>query len=493
MLDDLKYIHEKDAADTLGIAEKQGEQLLHDFEVMGGGDFKNVYNVVYGGMGGSALAPSIVNVWPKLGEPFEIVRDYDIPAYVDGDTLFIAASYSGNTEETLSALAQAEAKGAQIAVIAGGGKLAAIAEEKGYMLLKLPKVEQPRYAVLYNLKALLLILEKAGLLQEDFRPVLEAAAQHLNESTKAWRADVPTAQNGPKQLAQELAGKSVVVYGGPKLFLEIVRDYDIPAYVDGDTLFIAASYSGNTEETLSALAQAEAKGAQIAVIAGGGKLAAIAEEKGYMLLKLPKVEQPRYAVLYNLKALLLILEKAGLLQEDFRPVLEAAAQHLNESTKAWRADVPTAQNGPKQLAQELAGKSVVVYGGPKLFPAAYKWKISFNENAKQVAWCNQIPEFNHNEFIGWSQQPVDKPYAVVDLRSSLEHERVQKRFAVTERLLSGMRPAPHAIESQGSNALEHILWAVAYGDFTSLYLGILNGLNPAPVDLVEKFKKEMDA
>lgn len=343
MLDDLKYIHEKDAADTLGIAEKQGEQLLHDFEIRGGGEFKNVYNIVYGGMGGSALAPSVVNVWPKLGEPFEIVRDYDIPAYVDGDTLFIAASYSGNTEETLSALAQAEAKGAQIAVIAGGGKLQAIAEEKGYMLLVLPKVEQPRYAVLYNLKALLIILEKAGLLKEDFRPALEKAAAFLNESTKAWRADVPTAQNGPKQ-----------------------------------------------------------------------------------------------------------------------------------------------------LAQELAGKSVVVYGGPKLMPAAYKWKISFNENAKHVAWAGYYPEFNHNEFIGWSEQPADKPYGVIDLRSSLENERVQKRFVTTERLLSGRRPAPHIIEAQGENILEQLLWTVAYGDFTSLYLGILNGLNPAPVDLVEKFKKEMD-
>jgi glucose/mannose-6-phosphate isomerase len=342
-LDDLKYIHEKDAADTLGIAEKQGGQLLYEFEVKGGGEFTNVSNVVYGGMGGSALAPSIVSVWPKLDKPFEIIRDYDIPAYVGADTLFIAASYSGNTEETLSALAQAEAKGAQIAVIAGGGKLQAIAEEKGYMLLQLPKVEQPRYAVLYNLRALLIILKKAGLVG------------------------------------------------------------------------------------------------------------------------------------------------------DFYPTLQKAAAFLDESTKAWRADVPTVQNPAKQLAQELAGKSVVVYGGPKLFPAAYKWKISFNENAKQVAWCNQIPEFNHNEFIGWSEQPTEKPYAVIDLRSSLEHERVQKRFRVTERLLSGKRPAPHIIDAQGETILEQLLWTVAYGDFTSLYLGILNGLNPAPVDLVETFKKEMDA
>jgi glucose/mannose-6-phosphate isomerase len=128
-----------------------------------------------------------------------------------------------------------------------------------------------------------------------------------------------------------------------------------------------------------------------------------------------------------------------------------------------------------------------------MFPAAYKWKIGANENAKQVAWCGQIPEFNHNEFIGWSSHPVDKPYAVVDLRSNLEHPRVQKRFEVTERLLSGKRPAPHIVTVQGENILEELLWALAYGDFVTLYLAFLNGVDPAPVDLVEKFKKELDA
>jgi glucose/mannose-6-phosphate isomerase len=127
-----------------------------------------------------------------------------------------------------------------------------------------------------------------------------------------------------------------------------------------------------------------------------------------------------------------------------------------------------------------------------MFPAAYKWKISFNENAKQVAWTGQYPEFNHNEFIGWSKQPVDKPYAVIDLRSKLEHKRIQKRFEVSERLLSGMRPSPIVVNAEGSTVLEHLLWTVALGDFVTLYTALLNGVNPAPVDLVETFKKSLD-
>jgi len=279
---------------------------------------------------------------------------------------------------------------------------------------------------------------------------------------------------------------------GYKIPFQIVRDYDIPAYVSSRTYFIASSYSGNTEEAISALEQAEAKGAQIAVIAGGGKLADIARTKGYPLALLPKAEQPRYAVLYNLKALLTLLEKASLLDKSVFDELSSASQFLQQAVQPWLPTVPTDKNQAKQIAQETIGKSAVIYAGPKLFPAAYKWKISFNENAKQVAWTNQYPEFNHNEFMGWTKQPVQKPYAVIDLRSNLEHERIQKRFEVTERLLSGMRPAPIVVEAQGATLLEQLLWTIVLGDFVTLYTALLNGLNPAPVDLIEKFKKSLD-
>lgn len=343
MLDDLKYIHEKDPVGTLGIAERQAEQLTGECAFSVEPQFADVDNVVFAGMGGSALAGELLRVWPGLNRPFELVKHYDIPPYVDGRTLFIASSYSGNTEETIEALAQAEAKGAQIAVIAAGGKLQEIAQQKNHPFILIPRAEQPRYAVFNSLKASVTVLGRAG--------VLDLAA-----------------------------------------------------------------------------AQAE---------------------------------------------------------------LAQAAELLKKAVAGWRADVPTAQNPAKQLAQELMGQSVVVYAGPKLWPAAYKWKISCNENAKQVAWANQLPEFNHNEFIGWSKQPVQKPYAVIDLRSNLEHPRVQKRFEVTARLLSGMRPEPHVVTAEGDTLIQQLLWTISFGDFVTLYLALLNGLNPAPVDLVEKFKKAL--
>lgn len=274
--------------------------------------------------------------------------------------------------------------------------------------------------------------------------------------------------------------------------LEIVRDYNLPEYVNERTLFISSSYSGNTEETLAALGEAETRNAQIIVLAAGGKLAAYAEEKNYPLLTIPGGIQPRMSSFYFLAAFVQILEPLGLIQKGSTEELAAAGEWLKDQTGGWRPEIPTNDNVAKQLAQELMGRSVVVYSGPKLFSAANKWKICCNENAKNVAWVNQYPEFNHNEFIGWNSHPVEKPYAVVEIRSNLEHARVQKRFEVSERLLSGKRPAPNVVVPRGESLLQQLLWTSNFGDFTTLYLALLNGLNPTPVDLVERLKVELD-
>jgi glucose/mannose-6-phosphate isomerase len=272
---------------------------------------------------------------------------------------------------------------------------------------------------------------------------------------------------------------------------EIVRGYNIPAYVGPGTLFISSSFSGNTEETLSALAEAEHAGAQIVVVASGGKLADVAKEKNYPLFMLPAGIQPRMATLYFLNAFVRILAPLGLTKLDTGE-LGRAAEWLKDELEQLSAIIPTDKNVAKQIALEIIGKTPIIYSGPLMFPAANKWKICMNENAKNTAWSGQYPEFNHNEFIGWSSHPVDKPFAVVEIRSNLEHERIQKRFVVSERLLSGKRPAPIVVEPRGETLLQQLLWGVAMGDFVGSYVAILNGLNPTPVDLVEKLKIALD-
>lgn len=271
--------------------------------------------------------------------------------------------------------------------------------------------------------------------------------------------------------------------------MEIVRDYDIPSYVSGKTLFIVSSYSGNTEETLSALNEAEGQKAQIAVICNGGKLSEIASKKGYSLLKLPNVSEPRYAVLYGLKALAVIFEKAGL-AEGVVNELSATRTLLEDSAKSWGVKVLQKENQAKQLAKQLHGKIPIIYSGPVLAGSAYKWKISFNENAKQLAFWGQWPEFNHNEFIGWTKTHHKKNLAVVELQSSLDHPRLKKRFQISNDLLSSAFE-PIIISADGESFIEQIVWTMQLGDYVSIYAGLLKEVDPTPVALVEELKSKL--
>ncbi len=289
-----------------------------------------------------------------------------------------------------------------------------------------------------------------------------------------------------------LPGMFIQTWPGLSVPFEIVRNYNIPGYVSENTLFISSSYSGNTEETLEALSEAENKGAQIVVVAAGGALAEAAKSNAYPLFNIPGGIQPRMSSFAFLAAFTDIFIQAGLVDPTAKEELYRAGDWLAGQITNWLPDKPAKQNAAKQIAQELMGKTVIAYSGPLLAPAANKWKICINENAKNLAWWNQYPELNHNEFIGWSSHPTDKPFAVVEIRSKLEHPRVQKRFEVSERLISGKRPAPIVVVPEGSTALEQLVWTITLGDFVSIYLALLNGVNPTPVDLVEKFKEAMN-
>lgn len=278
----------------------------------------------------------------------------------------------------------------------------------------------------------------------------------------------------------------------------IVRDYTLPAFVGPETLVVVSSYSGNTEETLAALDEAEKRGARIVVLASGGKLLERAKAKGHAHHRLlpeghphfdlPTDLQPRMAVLYAVRALTTLLERLGLVEGALAELAEAGVW-LQGHAGAWGVEVATDENAAKQIASELVGHPVVVYAGPTLAFAAMKWKIAFNENAKNIAFYNYLPEFNHNEFQGWLH-PEQSGLKVIELRSDLDNARVVKRFDVSNRLLS-QAFAPVEVQAEGETALQQLVWVIALGEYVATYLAILNQVDPAPVDLVEKLKKEL--
>lgn len=271
---------------------------------------------------------------------------------------------------------------------------------------------------------------------------------------------------------------------------EIVRSYSLPAYVDKNTLVIASSYSGNTEETISTVNQAIEAGSQVAIIASGGKLVDIAEQIGASYIKLPSGFQPRVALIYNLHAVLALFENFGLIAGKADEV-RSLMGWIEQEGQTWLPNVPTAENYAKQIASQSVGRNAVFYGGELTAPLAYKWKISWNETGKNVAWWNEFSEFNHNEFIGWTGHPVEKPYIIFDLISHLEHPQILKRFEISDRLLSGKRPKSIDIVLKGDTVIAQLLWGCVLADFVSVYLAILNNINPVPVELVEKLKKEL--
>lgn len=268
---------------------------------------------------------------------------------------------------------------------------------------------------------------------------------------------------------------------------EIVRDYDLPAYVGNNSLVIVSSYSGNTEETLSCLEQVKKSGAVAVLMTTGGELAA--DKDIPTLIKIPTGLQPRFAVLYEAKAIVVLLEQLGL-AEGVAEELETAAEWLLEEITHFAPNITEKDNIAKQIAKQLVGHPVVMYGGPTLAMPAMKWKIDFNENAKNIAFWNQLPEFNHNEFIGWSN-PKDSLLKVVQLQSSLDNERIKKRFEVSNRLLSGTMPAPIIVTAHGQTKLQQMLWSMLLGDFVATYVAMLNQVDPMPVELIEKLKKEL--
>lgn len=268
----------------------------------------------------------------------------------------------------------------------------------------------------------------------------------------------------------------------------IVRDYALPAFVGPHTLVIAASYSGNTEESLAAIKDAEIKKAHIVVITAGGKLLETAKTKAYPYFAIPGGLQPRFAVLYAVRALATLIESIGLM-EGILDELEASGVWLGSRLVAWGPAVPTADNQAKQISQALVGHVAVVYAGPTLTFAAMKWKIAFNENAKNIAFYNYFPEMNHNEFIGW-QFPQASGLKVIELRSDLDNPQINKRFDITNRLLSASFAAIE-VHAAGDTQLQQLVWTIGLGEYVATYLAFLNGTDPTPVGLVEKLKSEL--
>jgi glucose/mannose-6-phosphate isomerase len=266
------------------------------------------------------------------------------------------------------------------------------------------------------------------------------------------------------------------------------RDYHLPSYVNASTLVFATSYSGNTEETLSAYAEAKAAGAQIICVTSGGKLKENALADGYPVITVPGGQPPRTALGFMLIPVLAVCVKMGLLPEqDFAKAFDLCEKLCKE----WTIE----GNNPiaKEIAQSLKGNLGIAYGlGPWQAIIANRWKGQINENSKNHFFINVFPELNHNEILAWVQadgQGVSK-YVGVVLEDGNESAKMKKRAEVTEGLVKDLCGFRH-VQATGENLLEKLLTLTYLGDFVSLYLAALNEVDPENIDSINILKSEL--
>jgi glucose/mannose-6-phosphate isomerase len=274
--------------------------------------------------------------------------------------------------------------------------------------------------------------------------------------------------------------------------VRVHKDYGFPGGIGTDTLVIATSYSGNTEETLSGFRQAVAKGYSILVVTSGGELREEAARHGIPSILVPQGLQPRAALGYLTLPAGIVLERIGLLG-GFSRSIRRAVDLVERQDKLWMSAIPTVENEAKRMAMIMRGKIPLVYGtqGP-LRVAAYRWKCQFNENSKNPAFYNDIPEMDHNEIAGWNLTgDLGASFAVTILVGRDVNARMARKVKVTAQLLKESVAGVEVVEISGETVLEQLLSAVHLGDYISVYLALLKGVDPTPVDVITMLKKKM--
>ena len=268
----------------------------------------------------------------------------------------------------------------------------------------------------------------------------------------------------------------------PQLDIIIHRDYGLPGVELSKRLCIASSYSGNTEEVVDGLQQAIKRKLAVAVVAVGGKLITIAKKNNLPFVELPAVGiQPRSALGFSFRGLAKLMGLTTLLKQSAALATQLQPNKLEPEGKA--------------LAQRFFGRVPVIYASARNYSVAYNWKIKFNETGKIPAFCNVIPELNHNEMQGFDIRPTTKKlgslFTFIFLRDSADHPRIQKRMGILEQQLRRRQLPVTSLTMTGTTKLEKVFQSLLLADWAAFYTAKRYGLEPEAVPMIEEFKKKM--
>lgn len=260
------------------------------------------------------------------------------------------------------------------------------------------------------------------------------------------------------------------------------KDYHIPGFVNDATLFIASSYSGNTEETLESLAQAQKAGAEIACITSGGKLKQIAEENNYNLIVIPAGLPPRAAFGYSSVQQFRLLSHYNIIDKIYLEDVTNVPTLLNENKESIIKEA-------EALTDALYDKIPVIYSEATFEGVGVRFRQQINENSKMLCWHHALPEMNHNELVSWA--PEYKNCAVVLFRNQSDYSRTQTRMEFTKERVSPRASSVTEVWSKGNNLVERAYYLIYVGDWVSVLLAEKQGIDPVEVDIITKLKSTL--
>jgi len=263
--------------------------------------------------------------------------------------------------------------------------------------------------------------------------------------------------------------------------LIVVRGYELPSWATPEWTVLCSSYSGNTEETLACFAAAEALGARRIVASAGGPLVDAARQADVPVVGLPGIFQPRAAVAYMFAIAAEVAALAGAAPRVHTEI-DAAAVFL-------AGEAENLQARAAEIAAQLEGAQPIVYGADLTAPVARRWKQQVNENAKLPCFHSELPEADHNELCAWNAP--DARLAGVFLEDRDQHPRVRRRFELTAAAAAAAGATAVRLETAGETRVARLLWATMLGDLISLELARARGVDPLPVEAIERFKEAM--
>ena len=277
-----------------------------------------------------------------------------------------------------------------------------------------------------------------------------------------------------------------LTFGRVPIPITVCKGYNIPQFVSPHTLFIACSYSGNTEETLSAIQKGMLKRAHIICISSGGKMLEVAKEYNLFYIQFPPGKgSTRGQLGYMMISLLYSLYHTNLIGAAFIKETENAIEYIDRGEKAIQVQADL-------IAKKMKGKLPIIYCDGRLQAIAIRFQNQINENAKQMAHVNTFPEMNHNEINGWRfPENVLQQCQVIYLYSDHDHERVEKRMEICRPLFEGQSNPIIDIVAEGASLLEQYFYLIHLIDWISFFLAKENGVDPNSLEAVDFLKEEL--